>query len=177
VVPNLFSVTVPSTEFCSAGVPLIYPLMSILPVGLWSPESSQVPPVDRQSTLGLGTSVIVLCSVCYQSPPCFHGLYEPTHYQCNIINRVVRALNADWLTAMVYQTIYHRYDKTFNFYCFNYVRNQFINSNKAPQGFVIYGQYTMATGCIQALRVASCVRTALSRGILAIYHTPSCLIA
>jgi hypothetical protein len=26
-----------------------------------------------------------------------------------------QALNADWLTAMVYQTIYHRYDKTFSF--------------------------------------------------------------
>ena len=32
-----------------------------------------------------------------------------------IINWVVPALNADWLTAVVYQTIFHRYDKTFIF--------------------------------------------------------------
>ena len=32
-----------------------------------------------------------------------------------IINWVVRALNADWLTAVVYQTVYHGYDKTFIF--------------------------------------------------------------
>ena len=31
------------------------------------------------------------------------------------INWVVRALNADCLTAVVYQTIYHGYDKTFIF--------------------------------------------------------------
>ena len=30
-----------------------------------------------------------------------------------IINGVVQALNANWLTAVVYLTIYHRYDKTF----------------------------------------------------------------
>ena len=29
-----------------------------------------------------------------------------------IINWVVRALKADWLTAVVYQTVYHGYDKT-----------------------------------------------------------------
>jgi hypothetical protein len=28
---------------------------------------------------------------------------------------LVRALNADWVTVMVYQTIYHGYDKTFIF--------------------------------------------------------------
>ena len=33
----------------------------------------------------------------------------------SIINWVVRALNADWLTALVYQTIYHGYKKTFIF--------------------------------------------------------------
>uniref|UniRef100_A0A674CS01 Laminin subunit alpha-4-like n=1 Tax=Salmo trutta TaxID=8032 RepID=A0A674CS01_SALTR len=37
---------------------------------------------------------------------------------------------------------------------------------------VAYGLYTTAKGCIQALHIASCLRTALSRGILAIYHTP-----
>ena len=30
-----------------------------------------------------------------------------------IINWVVRALNADWLTAVVCQTVYHGYDKCF----------------------------------------------------------------
>ena len=30
-----------------------------------------------------------------------------------IINWLVRALNADCLTAVVYQTVYHGYDKTF----------------------------------------------------------------
>ena len=30
-----------------------------------------------------------------------------------IINWVVQAMNADWLKAVVYQTVYHRYDKTF----------------------------------------------------------------
>ena len=29
-----------------------------------------------------------------------------------IINWVVSALNSDWLKAMVYQTVYHVYDKT-----------------------------------------------------------------
>jgi hypothetical protein len=43
-----------------------------------------------------------------------------------IINWVVRELNADWLKAVVYQTIYHGYDKTFIIYCSNYVGNQFI---------------------------------------------------
>ena len=31
----------------------------------------------------------------------------------SIINWVVPALNADWLKAVVYQTLYHGYDKTF----------------------------------------------------------------
>jgi Ni2+-binding GTPase involved in maturation of urease and hydrogenase len=30
-----------------------------------------------------------------------------------ILNWLVRALNADWLIAVVFQTVYHRYDKTF----------------------------------------------------------------
>ena len=30
----------------------------------------------------------------------------------DIINLLVRALNADWLTAVVYQTVYREYDKT-----------------------------------------------------------------
>jgi hypothetical protein len=29
------------------------------------------------------------------------------------MNWMVQALNADWLTAVVYQTVYHGYDKTF----------------------------------------------------------------
>jgi hypothetical protein len=70
----------------------------------------------------------------------------------SFINWVVRSMNADWLKAVVYF------------------------SNKA-RGGVVYGQYTTAKCCIQALRVASCLRTALSRDILAIYHTSSCLIA
>jgi hypothetical protein len=37
---------------------------------------------------------------------------------------------------------------------------------------VVYGQYTTAKGCVQALCVASRKRTALSHGILAIYHEP-----
>ena len=47
----------------------------------------------------------------------------------------------------------------------------------APSGFVVYGQYTMAKGCIQALRIELRLRTSLSRGILAIYHplVPYCL--
>jgi hypothetical protein len=32
-----------------------------------------------------------------------------------IINRVVRALHADWLKAVVYQTVYHGYDKKYLF--------------------------------------------------------------
>ena len=32
-----------------------------------------------------------------------------------IINWVVQALNADWLRAMVYQTVYHGYDKNYIF--------------------------------------------------------------
>jgi hypothetical protein len=48
------------------------------------------------------------------------------------------AVNADWLTAMVYQTIYHRYDKTFIFTALiTLVTSN--NSNKAPREFVIYG--------------------------------------
>ena len=35
-------------------------------------------------------------------------------------------MNADWLTDVVYQTVYHGYDKIFIFYCSNYVGNQFI---------------------------------------------------
>jgi hypothetical protein len=72
----------------------------------------------------------------------------------DIINWVVRALNADWLTAMVYQTVYHGYDKTCIFYCSNYVGNQFIIAIRHIRGFVVFGQYTMAKGFIQALRIA-----------------------
>jgi hypothetical protein len=48
----------------------------------------------------------------------------------DVQNWVVRALNADWLTAVVYQTVYHGYDKTFIFYCSNYVGNQFITARR-----------------------------------------------
>ena len=73
---------------------------------------------------------------------------------------MVQALNSDWLKAMVYQTMYHVY-----------------NSNKAARGFVLYGQNTTAKGCVQALRIASCLRTGLSCAIFAIYYTSSVLIA
>jgi hypothetical protein len=89
---------------------------------------------------------------------------------------MVRALNANWLAAVVYQTVYTR-GMTKYFYCSNYIGNQFIMAKQAPWEFVVYGQYTTAKGCVQALRIALCVRIALSRGILAIYHTNSCLIA
>ena len=88
-----------------------------------------------------------------------------------IRNRVIRALNADWLKDVVYQTVYHKITR------FSVLITLLTNSNKAPLGFVVYGQYTMAMGCIQALRVWLCLRTALSRGIFAIYHTRSGLIA
>ena len=38
-----------------------------------------------------------------------------SHSILAIINWVVRALNADWQRAVVYQTVYHGYDKTFIF--------------------------------------------------------------
>jgi hypothetical protein len=56
---------------------------------------------------------------------------------------MVRALNDDWLTAMVYQMVYQGYDKTF----FSTALITVYNSNKAPWGFVVYGQYTTAKGC------------------------------
>ena len=62
------------------------------------------------------------------------------------------------------------------FYCSKYIASQFYDGNKAPRGIVVYCQYTTAKGCIQALLIASCIRTALSRAIFAIYHTPSGLI-
>ena len=42
-----------------------------------------------------------------------------------IRNWLVRALNADWLTAVVYQTVNHRFDFS-GFYFSNYVGKQFI---------------------------------------------------
>jgi hypothetical protein len=97
----------------------------------------------------------------------------------SFINWVVRALNADWLTA---QPWYIRpyttgMTKYFIFTALIMLVTSFYNSNKAPLGFVVYGQYTMAKGCVQALCVASWMRTAHSRGILTIYHTPPGLIA
>ena len=43
-----------------------------------------------------------------------------------IIDWVVPVLNADWLTAVVYQTVYHEYDNTYQFYRSNCICNQFI---------------------------------------------------
>ena len=40
------------------------------------------------------------------------------------------------------------------------------------RGGVVYGQYTTAKGCSYAQRNAEFLDTALSRGILAIYHKP-----
>jgi hypothetical protein len=68
-----------------------------------------------------------------------------------------------WLKAVVNQTIYHEYDTTLF---------TVLISNKAPQGFMVYGQYTMAKGCTQALHVVTCIRTVSSHGILEKYHTP-----
>jgi hypothetical protein len=64
---------------------------------------------------------------------------------------VVRAPDADWLKA-----VYDGYDSP------NYVGNQFIIAvrNLGVCG-TVYGRYTTAKGCIQALRVVPCLRTAL----------------
>ena len=61
------------------------------------------------------------------------------------INWVVRALTADWLTAVVYTKGMTKY---MYFYCSNYVDyvEPVYNSNMAPLGFVVYGQYTTAKG-------------------------------
>ena len=50
---------------------------------------------------------------------------QTTQFIIVIINMVGGALNADFLTAVVYQTIYHEYEN-FYFYCSNYVSNQLI---------------------------------------------------
>ena len=47
------------------------------------------------------------------------------HRKYRFINCVIQALNADWLTAVVYQTVYHGYEKTCIF-TDNYVGQQFI---------------------------------------------------
>ena len=107
------------------------------------------------------------------------GFSELLNRHCDllyIINKVFWAMNADWLTAVVYQTIYHGYDKTFICTALITLVTS-LYSNKAPWWFVVYCQYTTAKGCIQALRVASCVKTDCNRGILSIYHTPLGLIA
>ena len=85
-----------------------------------------------------------------------------------IINWVVRALNADWLTTGMTKQLF--------FTALILLVTKIIEIRNLG-GFVIYGQFTTAKGGVQALGVASCLRTALSRGILAIYHTPSGLIA
>jgi hypothetical protein len=63
-------------------------------------------------------------------------------------------------------------------YCSNYVGNKFIIAIRHLKRFMIHGQYATDKGCMrmQTLRVVSWLRTALSRGILAIYHTSSGLI-
>uniref|UniRef100_A0A674ATX4 Unc-51 like kinase 4 n=1 Tax=Salmo trutta TaxID=8032 RepID=A0A674ATX4_SALTR len=49
----------------------------------------------------------------------------------------------------------------------------FYLSSNAPRGFVVYGQYTTAKECSYTRRIAEdSLDTALSRGILAIYHKP-----
>ena len=88
----------------------------------------------------------------------------------------VPALNADWLTAVVYQTVYHGYDKTFYFVCSYYVGNQFIIAIRRLGGLWYMAKIPRLRS-VRALRNTLCIRTALSCGILAIYHTPSCLIS
>lgn len=84
-------------------------------------------------------------------------------YLLAIINWVFRALNADWLKAVVYQTLYHGYEKIWIF--------TVLMSNKAPLGFVVYGQYTTTKGLYPGI-IASYMRKALSRVTLAIAPTP-----
>ena len=50
VIPNLFLLLYYQLNLALPGVALEYPIMYILPVGLWSHESSQVPLVDSPST-------------------------------------------------------------------------------------------------------------------------------
>jgi hypothetical protein len=59
----------------------------------------------------------------------------------------------------------------------NWEVQQRVYLNNKARGGVVYGQYTTAKGCYDALRNTECMDTALSRGILTIYHTPSGLIA
>ena len=71
-------------------------------------------------------------------------IYKRTQFVITVfINWMVRALNADWLTAVGYQTICHGYDKTI-FYSCNFVGNQFIIEIRHHGGVVVYGQYTTA---------------------------------
>ena len=84
---------------------------------------------------------------------------------------------------MVYQAVYHRYDKTFIFYCSNYICNQFIIAISHLRGlwYMVNIPRLRAVSRHSALRcVVPTVRTALSCGILAIYSTtplvPYCLI-
>ena len=51
------------------------------------------------------------------------------------MNWMVRALNANWLTVVVYQTQYYGYDKTFIFTAL--ITLVPVTSNKAPRGFVV----------------------------------------
>ena len=83
---------------------------------------------------------------------------------------MIRALNADWLTAVVYQTIHHGMTK--HLFLLLYLHFKFVIAIRPFWWFVVYGQYTTAKGCIQALLVESCIRTALSRDKLTIYYTP-----
>jgi hypothetical protein len=92
------------------------------------------------------------------------------------INWVVRGMNADCPTAVVYQTVYHRLGQNMYFYCSNYIGNQFIIAIRPLGGLWYMTNIPRLKDCIQALRVASCTRTTLSRGILAVYHTSSVLI-
>ena len=49
-----------------------------------------------------------------------------TFFCASILNYKLGGLSPDWLTGVVYRTVYHRYDKALVFYCSNYVGKQFI---------------------------------------------------
>jgi hypothetical protein len=78
--------------------------------------------------------------------------------------------------AVVYETVYHGYDNIY-FYCSYSVCHQFIIAIRHFRCLRYVAIISLAKGCIQALHVASGLRTVLSRGILAIYHNPLGLIA
>ena len=90
--------------------------------------------------------IVVLC-VSY-----FKYIYRSYIY---FYNCVIWALNADWLTDVVYQTVHDGYDKTFICIAL-YVGNQFLIAIRHLRGL-----WYMVN-----IRNVSCIRTALSHGIL-----------